>query len=210
VIVSRFDGRNAILVSVIDPATSAALVDVPVTAFTTGTGRVSPMIWTVAQEDKHALTLVGHQGIRDGLALIGWSLAVVSFSPEGKVTVTRDNTKMGYLRTYPFQIAKDRLIYVTDFSNEEADWTVWSMPLNHPANNGATSASSQIFSLRYPVPRTFLPYDKVSLGPALLAYTQNEELHVRSYDGKYDVVLDKDTLALYDTWRYWWYDNPLR
>ncbi len=211
VLYSQFDPER-FTVRVFDPANpDGTLAITYVDAFTAGSRVVSPMYWTVAQENDGGIVLVGREGIRDGLTLVAWSLAAVSISPDGQAAITTAITKAGYLRSYPFTVAANRVLYVSDYDSKDVDWSVWSMPIAPQPFNGDTMETTlaQAFTIRYPVPRTFLPYDKVGFGPGLMAYIDNGQLHARSYDGKYDVTLESGVPSLYDTWRYWWYDNEL-
>lgn len=210
VLQSRFDGHGFYL-EIIDPASSERpLITSYVEAFSTGEERVSPIYWMVAQENFEGLRLVGREAIRDGSTLIGWALIVVSILPDGTVTTSRTTTAQGWLRGYPFVLAANRLIYVTNVNIRNIDWAVWSTPVSEPEYNGVDAA--MIYGLGYADANGSpqLPYDKVTFGSNLMAYIDSGNLHARSYDGKYDVTLGSNISALYGSWRYSWYNNELR
>lgn len=208
IIQSAFNA-NSFEVKVLDPEEPAIpLISARIDAFTTGQGRVSPMYWIVAKEDFDGVTLVGREAIRNGATLVAWSLVVVTISADGEVKTSRTVTADGWLRTNPLIVADNRLIYTSDISTSKADWAVWSNPISEPVYNGADA--SRIYNLRYDMPTTLTYYDKVTFGPNLMAYIEDNTLHARSYDGKYDVTLGDGVLGLYGSWRYAWYVNELR
>jgi hypothetical protein len=208
VISSKYIG-DKFEIELLDPANPGSpIVLTQVDAFFTNQDPPSPMHWTVAKEDFDGVTLVGREDIRNGATLVAWALTVVSISADGEITTTKTTTANGWLRSYPFLVAANRLIYTSDIDSSKADWVVWSTPISEPEYNGADA--SLVYGARYATSQPGPPFDSVSFGTNLLAYIEDNSLHARSYDGLYDVTLETGINRLSGTWRYFQYINELK
>lgn len=207
-ITSKFTGSQ-FEVDLVDPAApDVPLATAKVDAFTTGMTLVSPINWTVAREDFDGVTLVGREEIRDGTVLVSWEIATIEISASGTVTTTPMFNANGWPRSFPLMVSEGRLIYTGDLDNQNLDWQVWSVPLDGKTTNEMNGV--QVYGFKYGSEDMRQSWGRVAFGPKLLAYLDGESLHARSYDGKYDVVLEDGIKLLYGAWRFAEYANGLR
>jgi hypothetical protein len=204
IVLSAYDGNQNRL-EVIDPdKEQALLVDLQVPSD-------KRIIWTLHPGNDRMSLLSGQEVVPDGYGLVEVPLWFVSLSPGGQSTVTRLRTLVNDYVQYA-RLAGDNLAYSTyELGQNGRDIrSVFSFPISRFGVTGenawtmftqeeSAGGSDDIFS-----------FGDYSLGPSLLAYVSDGDLHARLYDGSVDVVLEHHVTYLYDTYLHGVSDARLR
>jgi hypothetical protein len=194
VLIAAYDGKQHYL-RVIDPAQTGELiplVDLQVPS-------ANPIVWTVHPGNDDISLVSGQEIVPTDYPLVEVPLWFIALSRNGSSTVTRLRTLVNTNLDYAM-LAGDRLAYSTYERGQNGRDTrsVFSFPISRLGVEGenawtmftqADSASGQdVFA-----------FGDYSLGPTLLAYVSDNDLHARLYDGSVDVVLEHHVTYLYNT-----------
>jgi hypothetical protein len=204
VVVTEYDGTMNRLLAFDPEQVQVPIVDLPVPSD-------HKIIWTLHPGNDHMSLLSGQEVVPDGYGLVEVPLWFVSLTTDRPSTVTRLRTLIND-EVQNARLAGDNLAYSTyELGPSGRDIrSVFSFPISRFGVAGenawtmftqeeSASGGDDIFS-----------FGDYSLGPTLLAYVSDGDLHARLYDGSVDAVLEHHVTYLYDTYLHHVIDDRLR
>ena len=161
-------------------------------------GGIAGMAWAVEQEDGAEL-VVAWQSWMSGFSTIDTPLMATIVAP-GKPVVTKTFTLNKESEALSVVIRGDYLIctaYRAAEGSEAARATLYSFPLAGPSD-GDEKGIELYSSTAWNSSDLFLSGFDWQLGPKLLSYSENGQLHARSYDGVIDVTLENAVTSFFN------------
>ncbi|MEP6775166.1 MAG: hypothetical protein ABJA50_06170 [Chloroflexota bacterium] len=161
-------------------------------------GGIAGKAWAVEQEDGAEL-VVAWQSWLSGFSTKDAPLVVTILAP-GKPVVTKTFTLNKDSEALSVVLRGDYLIctaYRAAEGSAAAQVTVYSFPLPGPSN-GEEKGIELYNSRAWHSSNFFLSGFDWQLGPKLLSYSENGQLHARTYDGVIDVTLESAVTDFFD------------
>jgi hypothetical protein len=164
-------------------------------------GGLAGKAWANEEENGSGL-VVAWQPWLNGFSTKGTTLVVAQLAPgkTDKQVLTKTFTLDKESEPVSVVIRGDYLICMADRATESqdsAEFTVYTLPLSGPGNEQAQAMklySATILKGTNP----FLSGFAWQLGPNLLSYSDNGQLHARTYDGAIDVPLESDVSSFFN------------
>ncbi len=161
-------------------------------------GGIAGKAWAVEQEDGAEL-VVAWQSWLSGFSTKDPPLVVTILASEKPAvtktfTLNKGNEALGVVRRGDYLICT---AYRAAEGSEAAQVTVYSFPLPGPSN-GEEKGIELYNSTAWNSSDFFLSGFDWQLGPKLLSYSENGQLHARTYDGVIDVTLESAVTSFFD------------